>query len=49
MRIMERIQIDARCYKEQYEEVLKIPNVGDKWQLVTIRAQLRLQALNCFL
>lgn len=33
MRIMERIQIDARCYKEQYEEVLKIPNVGDKWQL----------------
>ena len=30
---MERIQIDARHYKEQYEEVLKIPNVGDEWQL----------------
>ncbi len=29
----ERIQINARRYKEQYEEVLKIPNVGDKWQL----------------
>lgn len=33
MRIMERIQIDARHYKEQYEEVSKIPNVGDEWQL----------------
>lgn len=30
---MERIQIDARHYKEQYEEVSKIPNVGDEWQL----------------
>lgn len=29
----ERIQINARRYKEQYEEVLKIPNVGDEWQL----------------
>jgi hypothetical protein len=29
----ERIQINARRYKEQYEEVLKIPDVGDKWQL----------------
>lgn len=30
---MERIQIDARHYKEQYEEVPKIPNVGEEWQL----------------
>lgn len=29
----ERIQINAKRYKEQYEEVLKIPNVGDEWQL----------------
>ena len=27
----ERIQINAKRYKEQYEEVLKIPNVGDEW------------------
>lgn len=34
MRTMEeRIHINARRYKEQYEEVLKIPNVGDEWQL----------------